>query len=256
MSINDVTRHLLLSDKQIIGLESDDHSSFYTLVYAERAAILYAEFLAVDLQLEGAPPFRTVADPQAKSSESARRPSNKSREYRYVSGAVVVLVLVVWIVSSLRDGTEPSVTTTVPSSEMSNQLPTSVDERDSAAYGERLREDTLVTDENLSVPSQSALAPTELPAAVLDFDRNDKANRFFVVITKPTIVIARDATGELLLSGEQVPSSGKRIVGKPPFTLDVVDPEAIEIYYQGKRIRPGRSDTPAITVTLSTNPSE
>jgi hypothetical protein len=91
---------------------------------------------------------------------------------------------------------------------------------------------------------------------VLDFDRNDKANRFFVVITKPTIVIARDATGELLLSGEQVPSSGKRIVGKPPFTLDVVDPEAIEIYYQGKRIRPGRSDTPAITVTLSTNPSE
>jgi hypothetical protein len=139
---------------------------------------------------------------------------------------------------------------------MSNQLPTSVDERDSAAYGERLREDTLVTDENLSVPSQSALAPTELPAAVLDFDRNDKANRFFVVITKPTIVIARDATGELLLSGEQVPSSGKRIVGKPPFTLDVVDPEAIEIYYQGKRIRPGRSDTPAITVTLSTNPSE
>jgi hypothetical protein len=256
MSINDVSRSLLLSDKQIIGLESDDHSSFYTPLYAERAAISYAEFLAVDLQLVGAPPFRAVADTPAKSSEPARRPSNKSLEHRYVIAAVALLALVVWLVSSLRDGAETSATTTVPSVAMSDQLPTSSDGQDTAVNGEQFREDTLVSDERSAVPSQSALAPIEQPAAVPDFDRNDKANRFFIVITKPTTVIARDATGELLLSGEQALSSGKRIVGKPPFTLDVVNSEAVEIYYQGKRIRPGRSDTPAIKVTISTNPSE
>ncbi len=256
MSINDVSRSLLLSDKQIIGLESDDHSSFYTPLYAERAAISYAEFLAVDLQLEGAPPFRAVADAPAKSSESARRPSNKAREYRYVSGAVVLLALVIWLVSSLRDSAETSATTTVPSVAMSDEPPTPTDRQGTALNSEQFREDTLVTDERSAVPSQSALAPTELPAAVPDFDRNDKANRFFIVITKPTTVIARDATDELLLSGEQAPSSGQRIVGKPPFTLDVVDLEAVEIYYQGKRIRPGRADTPAINVTISTDPSE
>lgn len=231
MSIHDITQNLLLSDKQVIGLESDDHSSFYTLLYAERAATLYAEFLAVGLHLEGAPPFKAVVEFEAKPSEPARRHSKESLQYRYAIATLFVVTLVGLIVAKVYDIGEKSPITKVPAAEMIMSPPTSME------------------------PPQVAITQTEQTAASSEFHADDKSNRFFIVINKPTTVIARDATGKLLLSGEQVPSSGKRIVGKPPFTLAVVDPEAVEIYYQGKRIRQGRSDTPAITITTFTKTS-
>jgi len=47
LSIEAVTRACMLSDQQIIGLESADYQAFYSCEYARRAAQRYAEFLQV-----------------------------------------------------------------------------------------------------------------------------------------------------------------------------------------------------------------
>ncbi len=65
LTIDDVAKALLLSDKQILGLESDDLSYFYSRNYAERAALSYATLLGVDVALPGAPPYQ--APEQASS---------------------------------------------------------------------------------------------------------------------------------------------------------------------------------------------
>lgn len=55
LSINDVAKATLLSDKQILGLENDDYSYFYNGLFASRSADAYAAFLGVDFNLDGAP---------------------------------------------------------------------------------------------------------------------------------------------------------------------------------------------------------
>jgi len=56
LTIGDVSRETLLSDRQIVGLENDDLSYFYTPAFAEKAAQSYAALLRVDPSLDGGPP--------------------------------------------------------------------------------------------------------------------------------------------------------------------------------------------------------
>jgi hypothetical protein len=49
LSIDDVARTTLLSDKQILGLENDDYSYFYNGLFAARSADACAALLGVDV---------------------------------------------------------------------------------------------------------------------------------------------------------------------------------------------------------------
>jgi hypothetical protein len=78
---------------------------------------------------------------------------------------------------------------------------------------------------------------------------SDKSSRFFIVITRRTVITAKDAGGVTILSGEQATTKGRRVTGTPPFSIEVGDPVAVEVYYLGNRIRPGRTDIDGIRLS-------
>ena len=68
LSVLDAAQAMRLSDKQISGLEHDDHASFYSAVYAERAATNYVKFLNVPTTLIGGPPYEDATPPPLVAS--------------------------------------------------------------------------------------------------------------------------------------------------------------------------------------------
>jgi len=63
LSIEETSKLLLMSDKQIVGLENDDHSHFYTPYFAEKATTSYAEFLGLDTSLYKIAPIISALNP-------------------------------------------------------------------------------------------------------------------------------------------------------------------------------------------------
>jgi cytoskeletal protein RodZ len=98
LSIDDVARTTLLSDKQILGLENDDYSYFYNGLFAARSADACAALLGVDPMLEGAPPRVPVEPPNLVASidkTGAPRSHKKRSERRngLVFWALLIFIL-------------------------------------------------------------------------------------------------------------------------------------------------------------------
>ena len=255
-SISDVSRETLLSDRQIIGLENDDLSFFYTPAFAERAAVNYAALLGVDTSLQGGPPYpRDTAPPAAAPAgiASAVQPSSLASRLPFLGFAAVVFGLALyaartslWTVESpetpaiaaksVVDFVPPvSATPDAPTIESPTVLPPAL-------------LPALPPDEPPAlpeIPSPPAIAPPPVTPIVAD----DRASRFFLVVNRETTISAKDARGTMLLSGVQSPNPGRRVSGTPPFEVVIGDDSAVEIYYLGQRIRPDRPPVSGISVT-------
>lgn len=243
LTIGDVSRETLLSDRQIIGLENDDLSYFYTPAFAEKAAQSYAALLRVDPSLEGGPPYglptsAATTTPLLASPSIAKPPSTAWR-LPLIGFALICLSLAAyagrtfWPTQPLASPLAPEMTATAvvePPPPMPPPMPP-----------------TVAPPVPAPVAAPEPVAPAVMPVAE---DREDaKANRFFLVITRQTTINAKDGRGMLLLSGVQQPTPGKRVSGAPPFDIAVADDAAVEIYYLGNRIRPDRPSVAGIKVS-------
>lgn len=260
LSIDDVAKALLLSDKQITGLESDDLSYFYTRTYAERAAISYATLLKVDLDLEGAPPYSNMArSPIYKPVLIKKRSSKNSLVGRLTIPTVVIGVATSFGIIFVASQAWLSVRSTQRNLQVQGLAsPVAGSPNDfvqstlgfSSALGKKLTD--VESKQPATVAKSSSLAPIKkavqepIEPISTPASSSDKSSRFFIVINRSTAVNARDAGGRSLISGNQAPTKGKRISGVPPFSIEVADPDAVEVYYLGSRIRPGRTDIAGI----------
>jgi hypothetical protein len=242
LAISDIAKELLLSDKQILGLESDDLSNFYLRSYAERAAIGYANLLDVGLSLDGAPPYQdfktTLSYKTVLLDQDIRKKNWFARRPVPTIAIVLAFIAIAFLLSPvLSDST---------SNEQNNS---DVLEFDDVAM-RPLDSNTESSEELVVAPSDVAPAKNEIVENIRLSESAtgslDKSNRFFIVINRPTSVDARDRGGRLLISGYQAPTTGMRVSGTPPFLIEVTDPDAIKVYYLGSRIRPGRSDIKGI----------
>lgn len=265
LTIDDVAKALLLSDKQILGLESDDLSYFYSRTYAERAALSYATLLGVDVALPGAPlyqapeqasSYKTVLlDHDVKKQSSFSRISAPSIAIGIVLLAIAFIAATFFSEPTRQEQTESGVTTESTLEE--NEIVELADAPESSLP----QQEDPVIDDNVSVESDSLpVTKSEPPvvpmvqnevseiAATVETRSNasDKSSRFFIVITRRTVITAKDADGVTILSGEQAMTKGRRVTGTPPFSIEVGDPDAVEVYYLGSRIRPGRNDIEGI----------
>lgn len=265
LTIDDVAKALLLSDKQILGLESDDLSYFYSRNYAERAALSYATLLGVDVALPGAPPYQApeqassyktvLLDHDVKKQSSFSRISAPSIAIGIVLLAIAFIAATFFSEPTRQEQTESGVTT--ESTLEKNEIVELADVPESSLP----QQEDPVIDDNVSVESDSLpVTKSEPPvvpmvqnevseiAATVETRSNasDKSSRFFIVITRRTVVTAKDAGGVTILSGEQATTRGRRVTGTPPFSIEVGDPDAVEVYYLGSRIRPGRTDIEGI----------
>lgn len=259
-SVVDAANCLLLSDKQIIGLESDDHSYFYSSLYAERAARAYAALLNVDISLDGGPPYSQARQPTLKTilqtpSELQLR-SPLSRRARISIGILVSCALVIGFF--LTESDNKVVPTAVPTTDFDPSLDigdiVSDESKTSASDVENINEEAVAIEwipdeQERRAPVDRVTTKTDTADSVTAIDnvpRAEKEKRFFIVIRSETSIIAKDATGKVLITGRQAPSAGRRVSGEPPFSIEVGDPDAVEVYYLGSRIRPGRNDIDGI----------
>ena len=268
LTIDDVAKALLLSDKQILGLESDDLSYFYSRTYAERAALSYATLLGVGVALPGAPPYQApeqassyktvLLDHDVKKQSSFSRISAPSIAIGIVLLAIAFIAATFFSEPTRQEQTESGVTTESALEE--NEIVELADAPESSLP----QQEDPVIDDNVSVESDS-LPVTKSEPPVVPMDQNevseiaatvetrsnasDKSSRFFIVITRRTVITAKDADGVTILSGEQAMTKGRRVTGTPPFSIEVGDPDAVEVYYLGNRIRPGRTDIDGIRLS-------
>jgi hypothetical protein len=64
-----------------------------------------------------------------------------------------------------------------------------------------------------------------------------------LVVNRPALINVSDASGKKILAGRQPISEGQRVVGEPPFQLETDDPDSIDVFYLGNRVRPLQSST-------------
>lgn len=253
LSINDAAKATLLSDKQLLGLENDDYSYFYNASFARRSASTYACFLGVDPLLDGAPsrvdlePPRLVASvDRSRSTSIVRNPRDDRRIFVFGFSFVVFLALAYSLRScetAKSDGEAVEMRELQPS--LSVQPDGSAPDSLTPSTNEKISADVATVEwVPLPVPSTGPSIET------VEWDRDAKENRFFVVVKRPTSISATDSLNSALLSGEQQPTAGRRIVGKMPFNVVLNDAEAVEIYYLGSRVRPGGSSVKGISVSL------
>lgn len=105
LSIAEVSKELLLSDKQIVGLENDDFNNFYGASFASKAAFAYASFLEVDTTLSGGPPYPdpdtqvlsvevTTTSNNTRSKSSPLLTSSAVTAITWVAGGFVITMLI------------------------------------------------------------------------------------------------------------------------------------------------------------------
>ncbi|NDD73885.1 MAG: hypothetical protein EBZ40_02755 [Gammaproteobacteria bacterium] len=259
LSVLDAAQAMRLSDQQINGLERDDHANFYSAVYAERAAIGYAKFLNVSTTLLGGPPFEGATPPPLVASV-ATVPAAPPTRQRLTSpsaglyGAVGVVLAGITIFLIIgRDGGEPpsphdakaiaaATSAAAPAmaaaaTDVSAAAPVAP-----AATPTPAAQGTPVNTEVLPPPEapQPALreaAPEPVPSEV------SRTRRFWLVVNRPALINVSDASGKKILAGRQPISEGQRVVGEPPFQLETDDPDSIDVFYLGNRVRPLQSST-------------
>jgi hypothetical protein len=264
-SVVDAANFLLLSDKQIIGLESDDLSYFYTRAYAERAAISYAKLLDVDLSLDGAPPYERFKTPLSYKTvlldQDIRKTSQFSRLSKTTISIGLTFIAIAFLASSF-----PSESTSIEqdNSDVRELDDAAIKQFDSGLESPKevvvaqtavvLEKDTadigisspvpIVTPDEIAPVQKEIVQNIQLSENVTELP--EKSSRFFIVINRSTPVDVKDGRGRLLISGVQAPTKGKRVSGTPPFSIEVADQDAVEVYYLGSRIRPGRNDIDGI----------
>lgn len=261
LTINDAARDTLLSDKQIIGLENDDLSYFYTQTYAERAARSYAAYLGVETTLEGAPPYaQPVVDSTAQPfSESALVGKHHRPRFGMPTIGFMVVCFCLFAYAAKTIWFTPSAAPDVVSGDAVVSSMAKAPAADKAAK----QADMTAIDEAEpgavasgdvewfpDPPQPRPQLPVDASASTPLPDPSDRTHRFFVVLARSVAMTAVDARGVTLLTGIQAPTSGKRIIGVPPFKITITDAEATEIYYLGNRIRPNRPPTQGIMVSL------
>jgi len=268
LSINDVAKATLLSDKQILGLENDDYSYFYNGLFASRSADAYAAFLGVDFNLDGAPSREAVEYPKLVFSIDKTGTSKKHTKLPVLFSSSVfwslligALALAYGLYSCEMIGSceQPVAARETGSSRPMHSDNSVVSDSTFGSSDDTTPEATSVewVPESTKVPPpiDTPTPPTELATTNIDlpeWDRDAKENRFFIIINKQTWISAKDSLNKVLIEGTPQPTTGRRVIGKKPFQIVLEDPSAVEIYYLGSRIRPGNTGNPGISVVERT----
>ena len=269
LSVLDAAQALRLSDKQINGLEHDDHANFYSAVYAERAATSYAQFLNVPTTLLGGPPFEGATPPPLVASVStvAAKPPTRQRLTSPSAGlygvvGVVLAGIIIFLIMG-REGDEP------PSPHDANAIAAAASAAAPPATPTATPPDTptvappvaptVDTPADPPAPSRAAtstpvdvLPPPEAPQPQPSLREStpeptpnevSRTRRFWLVVNRPALINVVDAAGKKILTGRQPISEGQRVVGDPPFQLETDNPDSIDVFYLGNRVRPLQSST-------------
>ena len=241
LTIKDVCSRLHLNEKQVTAMEQDD---FVSLNYPTRARGFiraYARLLGLDEESLVAGHRQLFPEealnPIKVSTETLARGSKREGVPKYFVGvgALVLLTLLVWFLSTLNFGASSSEQAQV---EAAQELP-----EVALPASERAQEDAgkaLVSEIQLPQPQQATSTPAPQPVSPVDQPKVDQtpANVVSVkfVVTENAWVDVKDGAGKNILSKVLKPGVDEVVQGVPPLKVHVGNAKSTQIFYSGQPV--------------------
>jgi Domain of unknown function (DUF4115) len=241
-------RACLLSDRQVIGLETGEYGAFYTGRHIEQAARGYAAFVGVSTDLPGFPTYHEdVAVEEAPEPSPIATAKRRWREVASVCGIAGGLVSILFVTpwsavlrsATAQGGAEPKAVAQVALAPIPPPA-TPVMTEDAP--------------EGSAIPPPAGVSVPPVASPTLETARSDRARRFFLRVTDAVEVRIIDQRGVALLQGRLDPGAAQSLTGDPPFTVETTNADATEIYYLGSRVRPSPADLGRATATFGALP--
>lgn len=240
LTIKDVCSRLHLNEKQVTAMEQDDFASLSDPTRARGFVRAYARLLGLDEELLVARhrelfPKEPLNPIKVTTETLARAPKREGvPKYFLGIGALVLLTLLVWFLSTLNFSASSSEQAQVAAQELPEvALPAS----------ERAQEDAgkaLVSEIQLPQPQQATSSPAPQPVASTDQPKVDQASANAVsvkfVVTESAWVDVKDGAGKSILSKVLKPSADEVVQGVPPLKIHVGNAKSTQIFYNGQSV--------------------
>jgi cytoskeleton protein RodZ len=264
LSIGDVARQLKLSVRQVEALERDDYSAFPGPVFVRGFLRNYAKLLRLDeedvLGLTQVP--TSAAPPATVESEADQEPPQRSMRAGFLTGAVVLVVLL-GLMYALRGGRNdaparpgtPAATPAMPGLAVSPQHaespppgsgPVAALEAPQALSGTAAAPAPSVTPERAPAPEGPSAAPAAQPpservAAPAEAPRVETAaagerREVRLAFQDESWVEIRNAAGEVIFSRLNEPGSERLVRGVPPLTVVIGNAHGVTLSYRGQPV--------------------
>ena len=239
LTLSDVCARLHLNEKHVIAMEQDDFVAFDDQTRARAFIRTYARLLGLDEEsliskhrqlfpAEALNPIGVSTETLANSAKPQGIP-----RYFLVLGALVLITLFVWFLSTLNFGgaSAPKVNEAEVAQEV---LP----EATPSAADQTQNESANTTVSEIQLPQQ-ATAAAAAPQAVAEPAKAAEvkaAANLKIVASESGWVGVKDAAGKSIFSKVVKASSEEVVQGVPPLKVHVGNARGIQVFYNGQPI--------------------
>lgn len=241
-SIAEVAQVLKFGVRQLEALESDDYSTLQGATFLRGFVRSYARYLRLDeapllAALEPQAPV-TVAEVRVVDSMNAEMPSgiqDPSKRVYWLAAVVLLLGGVAWFAWQGQGASAPAVQSDEPVAELAASAPAAVPESSAQVAVTAAPTPTVIA------PAASADSGDTAAAAVPSVDAppaapNPNERQLQLSFSGVSWVEVRDASNQIIYSGNSTPDSRQALRGRPPFQLVIGNAQAVKLRYEDRSI--------------------
>lgn len=239
-SLAEVAQVLKFGVRQLDALENDDYSTLKGATFIRGFVRSYARYLRLDevpllAALEPQVPL-AVAEVRTVDSVNAVMPSgvqdNSKRAY-WLAAFVLLLGAVAWFAwqeqgASAPDAQKPE---TVPVVAAPEPEPALV-----AASSVSPPQPMLAPTPAVIAPAAAGTAETPVPPAPVAASPSPNERQLLLSFSGVSWVEVRDASNQIIYSGNSTPDSRQALRGRPPFQLVIGNASAVKLRYEDRAI--------------------
>jgi cytoskeleton protein RodZ len=236
-SLAEVAQVLKFGVRQLEALENDDYSTLKGATFIRGFVRSYARYLRLDevpLLAALEPQVAAVAEVRTVDSVNAVMPSgvqdNSKRAY-WLAAFVLLLGAVAWFAwqeqgASAPDAQKPE---TVPVVAAPEPAPV-------AASSVSPSQPMLAPTPAVIAPAAAGTAETAVPPAPVAASPSPNERQLLLSFSGVSWVEVRDASNQIIYSGNSTPDSRQALRGRPPFQLVIGNAHAVKLRYEDRAI--------------------
>ncbi len=222
--LGDVSAELHIPQHILLALEADDYAALPQVAFVRGYLRSYAKFLGIDANAlvsrfndiyasdTGRATTQALADSPLKPLAKISSKQHK-RNWRWVRWAVLLVLLLTMLYALVQWLSRTEDKAASPADPVSSSLPVPI---------------VPSPVEVLPIPqvtAQNNSLATTLPIQATAVNQMD---RLVIALSRPAIVLVKDATGKELVSGQQAASQPLQIDGQSPFSITLPEAEAVQ----------------------------
>lgn len=236
-SLAEVAQVLKFGVRQLEALENDDYSTLKGATFIRGFVRSYARYLRLDevpLLAALEPQVAAVAEVRTVDSVNAVMPSgvqdNSKRAY-WLAAFVLLLGAVAWFAwqeqgASAPDAQKPEAVPAVAAPEPAPVTASSVSPS----------QPMLAPTPAVIAPAAAGTAETPVPPAPVAASPSPNERQLLLSFSGVSWVEVRDASNQIIYSGNSTPDSRQALRGRPPFQLVIGNASAVKLRYEDRAI--------------------